>query len=216
MTKRCPLSSPRTQRGKIAQMQERTVGGLHEALVPHIAGFSRSTPILDLGCGTGAWLDRLRSLGFTNLCGVDADPPQGCIRANLDVDEISLTTRFGLITAIEVIEHLETPGRLLDIASSLLAPEGRLLVTTPNIHSLRWRVRFLLSGEPASFDEKGDPTHISPILLQAFQKCAARRGLVVERKWAYPDRGTKIYGRTASGFAPVARAAAAGPRPGDN
>ena len=55
---------------------ERTIGGVHEALLNRIKGLtslSPDTPILDIGSGTGAWLDRLAAFGFRSLHGVDRD-----------------------------------------------------------------------------------------------------------------------------------------------
>ena len=39
---------------------------------------------------------------------------------------------FDLVVAAEIIEHLTNPGGLLTSAHKLLAPEGRLCITTPN------------------------------------------------------------------------------------
>ncbi len=155
------------------------------------------------------------------MCGIDADPPpevEGIkfIRANLDHDDLPLNGQsFGLITAIEVIEHLESPGAFLSKVSRILSPDGKFMLTTPNIHSVRCRLRFLLSNRMASFDEKGDPTHISPLLLPAFRKLAGRHGFKVERCWTYPAKGSLIFGvplRLASG---IVRILAPDPLSGD-
>ncbi|MCS6815616.1 MAG: class I SAM-dependent methyltransferase, partial [Cyanobacteria bacterium] len=157
------------------------------------------TPILDIGCGSGAWLQRLADRGFQNLWGIDQDIEQfrasgaHVHQVNLDMDNLDLPIQhFGLITAIEVIEHLENPGRLFYHASRYLDPHGYLLITTPNIHSVGCRLRFLLTGQLKSFDAKGDPTHIYPVLLTALNRVLPRYGLKIVKKWGYPARGSLV------------------------
>jgi 2-polyprenyl-3-methyl-5-hydroxy-6-metoxy-1,4-benzoquinol methylase len=181
------------------QLLERTVPGLHQALIQAIPQLSYNTPILDIGCGTGAWLQRLAEQGFSNLHGIDQDLAQfqtskaTCSQANLDYDDLGLGKQeFGLITAIEVIEHLENPGRLFYHVSKHLAPDGYLLITTPNIHSVGCRLRFLVTGNLKSFDTKGDPTHIYPVLLTALNRVLPRYSLKLVQKWGYPSKGSLI------------------------
>jgi 2-polyprenyl-3-methyl-5-hydroxy-6-metoxy-1,4-benzoquinol methylase len=183
-------------------LTERTVLGLHTALIQRLPTVPRDAPILDVGCGTGAWLERLADAGYTNLHGVDQDLGEfRCSRAvarpaDLDQDSFPFAgTRFRLITAIEVIEHLENPGRLYRLAQEHLADDGQLLLTSPNIHSLTSRVRHLVSGQLGQFDAKGDPTHIAPLLLTAVERIAPRHGLRIVSHWGYPESGSLVYGR---------------------
>lgn len=202
-------------------LDERTLAGLHDSLEREIAGLSRATCVLDLGCGSGAWLARLSSLGFQRCWGVDAGPPPKVDRlnfsqANLDHEQPQLAQeKFGLITLIEVIEHLENPGAVLSLISRHLAEDGLVLITSPNIHGLRCRLKFLLTGLLASFDEKGDPTHIAPLFLPAFEKVCARYGLTVERCWTYPARRSIIFGAPIRLVARLLRLFLADPLPGD-
>jgi hypothetical protein len=53
---------------------------------------------------------------------------------------------FGLVTAIEVIEHVANPERIVEVGARCLAPRGWLMITTPNIYSIRARMRFLATG----------------------------------------------------------------------
>src|SRR5713101_7302923 len=102
-------------------LAELTLPGLHEALLEklaRLAGINTRTPVLDLGCGTGAWLSRLAHHGFTNLRGVDngsmapltTDSSYTCSQADIEDLDLGLGyAEFGLITAIEVLEHVENP-----------------------------------------------------------------------------------------------------------
>jgi len=163
----------------------------------------KATPVLDLGCGTGAWLERLSREGFTNLCGIDNESfvalPKSnhfrCFHADLDhnLDLGSAGTSFGLVTAIEVLEHLHNPGWLFEQVAGHLAENGYFLITTPNLHSLRARIRFAFTGKLAGFDftnVAADQTHVYPVLLTCLERILSRYGLRVAERWTYPaNRG---------------------------
>lgn len=53
-------------------LTERTIGGLHDFLARFPPPLAPDARILDIGGGTGAWLERFRALGFSRLEGVDA------------------------------------------------------------------------------------------------------------------------------------------------
>lgn len=204
------------------QLLERTVPGLHEALTQALPNLSYDTPILDIGCGTGAWLERLASQGFYCLHGIDQDPTQfqtkkaTCSPANLDYDDLGLgEQKFGLITAIEVIEHLENPGRLFYHVDRHLQPKGYFLITTPNIHSVGCRLRFLFTGNLKSFDAKGDPTHIYPVLLPALNRVLPRYSLEIVKKWGYPAKGSLISRKSTQLITGIMELILPNPEPGD-
>ncbi|MFM6476370.1 MAG: class I SAM-dependent methyltransferase, partial [Dolichospermum sp.] len=129
-----------------SKLLERTISGLHDNLLQSLPTLSYETPVLDIGCGTGAWLNRLSNFGFKHLHGIDLDidhfgtEKATCSQANLDYDDLGLGERkFGLITSIELVEHLENPGRLFYHVARHLDNNGYFLLTTPNIHSLSCR-----------------------------------------------------------------------------
>ncbi len=180
-------------------LEERTICGLHEALVKRVSslGLSSDSRVLDLGCGTGAWLSRLSEKGFTQLTGIDRDISQvgfpGAAYFAVDFDRGQMTDlpagKFDFISAIELLEHLVNPGNLFSIVERVLSPNGHLLVTTPNIHSTVCRLRFLLTGKLKQFDEKGDLTHIYPVLLSALERVLPRYNLTIADIWSFPEGG---------------------------
>jgi hypothetical protein len=72
---------------------------------------------------------------------------------------------------------------------------GVFLLTTPNIHSLHSRLRFLLKGELQFFDEKADRTHIKPFVLTGLRRMLARHGLRIRESWSFPEHGGSIASR---------------------
>lgn len=94
---------------------------------------------LDVGCGNGAWLLKLASLGW-QVEGVEFSPTAcaAARAAGLDVfygslEEAALPTgRFDVVRIWQTLEHLPDPAVTLQEAARLLRPGGRLLVGVPN------------------------------------------------------------------------------------
>jgi hypothetical protein len=81
----------------------------------------------------------------------------------------------GLFTIIEVIEHGGNSPNLIETAAQLLAPRGWMLVTSPNIYSLRARLRFFFGGGIPFFELAGtpqsvQPDHLHPIVVEVYER----------------------------------------------
>jgi SAM-dependent methyltransferase len=187
-------------------LSERTTGGLHEFVAERLIKIipDRDARILDVGCGTGALLVRLRTLGFKHLYGIDIDPPEfqaGIKFAACDLDRLTAPLEAGTVDialAVEVIEHIENIGGLLQGLSRLLGPNGLILLTTPNVHSVEARVRYLLTGNLKQFDAIGDPTHVTPIFRFPFDKILRRYGFFVIESWGFPIDGSSLTSRSST------------------
>jgi len=178
-------------------LEERAFPGLHASLIGRIGHLEldANAPILDLGCGSGAWLERLSRHGFTSLSGVDLDPSGFGAHMVADFYKGDVTsdlefagTKFGLITAIEIVEHLSNPERLFCNAAQHLSAAGWFLLTTPNIYSVQSRALFLLRAKMRGFDPFEDQGHVHPLLLLPLVEIILPRyGLTLVEKWTYPE-----------------------------
>lgn len=180
-------------------LEERANTGLHPHILKKIESLqaARTTRILDVGCGSGAMLDRLAERGYTQLCGLDIAPPidarPGITFIECDLDACTTPLADGsvdLAVSVEVFEHIENIGALLAELSRVLVPGGMILATTPNVHSLEARLRYLLLGSLKQFDRLGDPTHILPIFLYPFERILSRHGFEIADSWGFPLDGS--------------------------
>ncbi|MDB4982737.1 MAG: hypothetical protein JWM82_3489 [Myxococcales bacterium] len=176
--------------GAVEQLVEKANSGLHDVVVKTLRAElgDRRARIADLGAGSGAWSARLMAEGHT-LYAVERDRAFFALKtlepivADLDEPFAHLVPHgLDAVTALEVIEHLENPRHFLREARKLLAPNGFLLVTTPNIECVPARLRFLAAGQLRGFDRDprfNDPTHITPIQTYMFEKMAAATGFQI-------------------------------------
>jgi len=101
--------------------------------------------------------------------------------------------KFGLITAVEVIEHVESPIGFLRNVTRMLKPGGLAVLTTPNIDNAPARLKFFLTGRLRMMDERSDPTHISPIFWDLLRRqYLPRVGLRLVDHLVYPPNGYKV------------------------
>ncbi|MCX5817746.1 MAG: methyltransferase domain-containing protein [Proteobacteria bacterium] len=105
--------------------------------------------ILDAPCGEGALSQHLISNKFDVFC-VDIDEAyfklQGVPFTKVDLNK-SLPFEdgyFDYVVSIEGIEHLENPFSCIREFARVLKPGGNLIITTPNIMSIKSRTRFFL------------------------------------------------------------------------
>ena len=180
-------------------LEERTISGLHDFLDPILKRYAlRGGRAIDLGAGSGALAVRLRDLGY-EVIAVDmnserykADIP--FIQLNLNNPDFSPLGNgaFDFVTAVEVIEHLESPITFLRHIRSLCKPDGIALMTTPNMDNAPSRFRFLLTGKLHMMDEKV-PNHISPIFYDLFiRQYLPRAGLKLVEHHFFPKDGYKV------------------------
>jgi SAM-dependent methyltransferase len=144
--------------------------------------------VLDIGAGQGALSARLRDAGArVSACDVvpeQFDVPGVAFRALgrdgvLPFDDAS----FDAAIAVEVLEHIDGHDRFYAEVARVLKPGGVILFTTPNILSLKSRLRFLFTGffysfgplEPFTRDPVGQ--HIAPYSVNRYEWAMSQHGL---------------------------------------
>jgi len=116
--------------------------------VPYVQNVvTQSTPLLDIGCGRGEWLNILKDSNIP-ATGIDTNAAsvQECSAQGLNVlhaDAITYLSNIkekslGAITLFQVLEHLPFPTmvQLLRLALRALVPGGVLIAEVPNSETL--------------------------------------------------------------------------------
>ena len=143
--------------------------------------FRDATPIVDLGCGRGEFLELASWVGL-DAYGVDADPKvvEACESAGLRARTDDLydhlrslgEASLGGVFCAQVVEHL--PAGLLEPLfteiARVLRPGGRVVIETPNSACFSTYVQ--------SFWR--DPTHLRPVPAARLSWVARTAGLVVD------------------------------------
>lgn len=104
---------------------------------------TRGQEVLDIACGSGYGSALLARYGARTVVGVDI-APEALAEAQRhharpgvefvlgDACEPPVSGPFGAVVSFETIEHVADPERALDSFARLLAPDGVLVVSTPN------------------------------------------------------------------------------------
>lgn len=146
-------------------------------------GPGKGKRVLDVGCGNGELLVRMRRLGW-EVTGIDPDPRAvSAARQGYELD-VQLGTSsncslpsgsFDAVTLVHVIEHVADPTALLRECGRLVKPDGVIVVVTPNVASLgrslfgrNWR-----GWEP--------PRHLTLFGPNHLERCASLSGLKVQK-----------------------------------
>jgi SAM-dependent methyltransferase len=160
-----------------------------ELVEPYVGLLEGCGPVLDIGCGRGELLERLKEAGI-EASGVDSDAgmAERARAAGLDVTvgdgiahlESLEPGSLGAITAIHVIEHLPADAlvRLFRLARERLRPGGLLVCETVNPHAVHALKTFWI-----------DVTHQHPIFPEVAVVLADIAGF--QRGFMWFPRGTR-------------------------
>ena len=145
--------------------------------------------LIDVPAGEGALAAELdkRQLGVGVRCG-DISPDQFKFN-KLTCDYVDLNKALpypdesaDIFTCIEGVEHIENPFHLVREAHRVLRTGGCLVITTPNVLSLRSRWQYLLYGAANTFDYMaGTPWHINPVSYIELRFILEREGFRLTR-----------------------------------
>jgi 2-polyprenyl-3-methyl-5-hydroxy-6-metoxy-1,4-benzoquinol methylase len=140
--------------------------------------FPHGAALADIGCAAGDLTIELHARGF-QMTGIDYEP-QRLAKARALADKRGLKVRFitedlrnvvhreifdGLIMG-EVLEHFIEPKAILDEHLVFLKPGGKIVITVPNMASLRARLKLLIFGEFADHN----PEHKYYFTRRRFQE----------------------------------------------
>jgi SAM-dependent methyltransferase len=145
----------------------------HDVALTDLKGCNR---ILEVGCGTGAFLERIERELKVRPEGVElsssaanAAIAKGLCVSQKDLEELLITSRgsYDAVCAFQVLEHVSDPLGFLQSTIKLLKPGGKLIIAVPNMDSfLRYATEDLPNQPPHHITHWGEAAAKSlPTLL---------------------------------------------------
>jgi 2-polyprenyl-3-methyl-5-hydroxy-6-metoxy-1,4-benzoquinol methylase len=139
--------------------------------------------LVDVGCGIGRFLEYSSDLAASYI-GVDVVRHPGLSqdaafhRADLDHESIPLPSASAdIVSALETIEHLESPRAFCRELVRILKPGGWLVLSTPNQLSLLSVLCLIVRGRFVAFQDAYYPVHRTALLPSDLVRIAGECGL---------------------------------------
>jgi len=175
------------------------------ALYDRLSGGRLGTPVagaraLDIGCGVGLLLDRLRAQGYETVGIERSAAAEQAVAAGhrvhaIDIEsEVALDERFDVVTLTHLLEHLRRPEDALRWVRRHLRPSGLAIVEVPNWDDLArplWGTRY----RPL---ELGD--HVCFFQRHTLAALCERAGLRVRMMWSAAQARTLVFPSLLSGL----------------
>ena len=167
--------------------------------LPYLRSIVRHKRVLDIGVvehgvaneGGDAWLLRDRAQEAETILGVDilADAVAALAAKGWNVRTHDVCAgpiegeMFDVIVMGEVIEHLGAPSAMLDNLAPMLAPGGRVVITTPNPYMLHRVAKYLRGSFPDSVDHAMllSPPNMAELGRRSGLELDAWRGVSLKR-----------------------------------
>lgn len=161
----------------------------------HVGKSPKDLQILDIGCGAGILSEPLARQG-ANVTGLDENEKaleiarQRAQAQQLNINYIKSnsaewaahSTRYDIITAMEVIEHVPNPKAFLQDAAHLLKPDGVLFLSTINRTFLAKHAALTLAENILGLLPKGTHTFERFVTPQEMEDMAHQAGLSLLEK----------------------------------
>lgn len=179
------------------------------AIQPVLAHLPQRQRVLEIGAGTGVFLERLASVGFSELVGVEpsaaaiATAPEyrrSWVREGIFREQDFSPEYFDLICCFMTMEHVPCPGEIARSALRLLRPGGAFVTVT---HDYRSAVNRLLGKRSPIIDIE----HLQLFSARSICELFNRSGYANIEVRVFPNRYSVCYWvRLAPMPSPVKRA----------
>jgi len=138
--------------------------------------------ILEIGCGTGATLGKLKNEGYASWT-VGIEQNHNCeneasknnldlfIGGNIECMDNELSEKFDVILFLDVLEHLIDPWKVLKNTIRMLNNDGIIIVSIPNIRNISILSKLIFQGR-WDYQDSGllDRTHLRFFTDKSFQE----------------------------------------------
>lgn len=178
-----------------------SIPGIHQAFWPYFVENTKGEKIkvLDCGAGHGAFTKKLFEAGY-DVSACDLFPEifyydkvqckQADVTAKLPFDDQA----FDAIVAMEIMEHIQDHEVFFNESNRILKPGGSVYISTPNVLSLKSRIRFMFTGffysfKPLEITNYDGLQHVASLTLDQYDYLAVKRGFK-RAEYSYDKRQT--------------------------
>ena len=161
----------------------------------YLANLCRCKVVLHLGCADALMLEGKAAIGrHLHLLvrsvaqvayGVDSDKValttlqtkygvQNLFVGDVEKLDVPIPTKVDIILATELVEHLPNPGMFLDSVRRYMSPESTLVVTTPNLLSVKVFIHSLFGKQRIHWD------HTVGFTFSLLETLLARHGYAIQ------------------------------------
>ncbi len=149
--------------------------------------------VLDVGCARGYLGAILTNQFYCTVSGLEHDAEAADIARQTyqevlvgNVEDLTLFDRlqhspFDVVVFGDVLEHLRQPELVLEKTKSVLKPQARVLISLPNVVTLRLRLRFLRGQFEYTDQGIMDRTHLRFFTLETAQAMIQSCGYTIDR-----------------------------------
>jgi SAM-dependent methyltransferase len=182
----------------INPLKRYAVEGLHEKVLKCMEELPKGL-VLDAPSGQGALSEDLEKIGFKVVSG-DIERENilyrnsRCVQLDLNHFLPFKQAAFDYLVCTEGIEHIENPQHLIREFSRLVERGGFLILTTPNVMTIKSRLRFLfysyldyfkffgpLPPEARYRIEEHEHQHVNPLFYAEMKFILEKYGFKIER-----------------------------------
>lgn len=139
----------------------------HETVL-NLISKSSNLRIVDIPCGSGAFISRLKDNGYNNVLAMDIenileinhkDFVVGDMTEVLPIEDNSTD----ILVCIDGIEHINRQFDFVKEVNRILKDGGEFIISSPNISSLRSRGKWLMSGHHHKCNNPLDENNPNPL-----------------------------------------------------
>ena len=172
-------------------LTENTSKNTHNVIADLLLNDAAYQRILDIPCGAGAFARRCRERGRSvvaadceNIC-VDSEVP--FVPGNMNEPLPFEDDGFDAVVCIDGIEHIERPFDFIEQCGRIVRPGGAIVLSTPNISSLRSRWRWFATGfhykcrAPLDESQPNPLHHINMLSFPEVRYMLHRSGFAITR-----------------------------------
>ncbi len=181
-----------------------------ERCMKYLARRNKQGKALEIGCASGAFLASIQEY-FDSVVGCDLNREHcayvkskyGIECHNMDIREMGQDGEFDFIFMFQLLEHISKPHDFLAKVSSLLKPQGMLILDVPNLNEPLFRLYRLPMIKEGFFFKPQHPVTYSPKSLNkimSMHKLAEIETKLVQNysitnhlNWIYYMRGNNSF-----------------------